>query len=72
MRLPTMSKQLDTLEIKGSDSCNRPVNSQQQQQQQQQYTVMEVGLHRRKDQLPLRSLRDLRFRFAPVRPRLPR
>ena len=35
---------------------------------------MHARPHRRKDQLPLRSLRDLRFRyvFAPVRPRLAR
>ena len=35
---------------------------------------MHARPHRRKDQLPLRSLRDLRSRyvFAPVRPRLAR
>ena len=35
---------------------------------------MQAHPHRRKDQLPLRSLRDLRSRyvFAPVRPRLAR
>ena len=38
------------------------------------YLCMHARPHRRKDQLPLRSLRDLRSRwvFAPFRPRLAR